>query len=406
MQNITLEDVDRQVSRGFPLMRFSAKIEHAFLIDYAASRMKLVLGWALVGTIVYNLMLFDDAALAGDVFNQLVFVRVFVFTPMVVVALIALLRYPSALNYDLLAIGVGVVSTLLPMTTVVFSHSQTLFAYQNSNIAAFLFFIIVLRPRFFIALTGLTLMAAIHLITMKLTGAFDFGTYMSIVSLVISTSIFLGAGAYYLEHTDRMNFLHRLKSAMLHQQLTRQSEQDGLTGLLNRHSLTKISKELWSGDRPSTTCAILLDLDHFKTFNDIHGHLQGDECLRTVSKTISELIGLKGHVFRFGGEEILILVVDADEPMGLGMADTIRAAIEALRIPHSGIGQGKIVTASLGVAIGTTENCTLEDLLKNADAALYNAKRNGRNRACAASELATTSIVDIDVVSHLPVSRG
>jgi diguanylate cyclase (GGDEF)-like protein len=406
MQNITVEDVDRQVSRGFPLMRFSPKIERAFLVDYAASRMKLVLGWAVVGTVVYNLMLFGDAALASDVFEQLLFVRVFVFTPLVVVGLILLHRHPTALSYDLLAIGVGVFSTLLPMTTVIFSHSPDLYAYQNGNTAAFLFFIIVLRPRFFIGVIGLVLLASIHLITMKLTGAFDDGVYLSIASLVLSTSIFLGAGAYYLEHTDRMNFLHRLKSSLLHQQLILKSEQDGLTGLLNRHSLSRISADLWARPAPSSVCAILLDIDHFKTFNDLHGHIHGDECLRKVSASIADMIGNEGHVFRFGGEEILVLVADADEASGLGIAEVIRAAIESLCIPHSGLGPDKVVTASLGVATVATENSTLEDLLKKADTALYHAKRNGRNCAFKAGDVAATSPTKTDTVSLVPVSLG
>ncbi|THF48951.1 GGDEF domain-containing protein [Allorhizobium terrae] len=389
MQNITVEDVDRQVRRGFLLMRFSPKIESAYLVDYAANRMKLVLGWAVVGTIVYNLMLFGDAALAGDVFKQLLFVRVCVFTPLVVVGLYFLHRHPTALSYDLLAIGVAVFSTLLPMTTVIFSRSHDLYAYQNANTAAFLFFIIVLRPRFFIGVIGLILLSAIHLITMKLTGAFDSGVYLSIASLVLSTAVFLGAGAYYLEHTDRMNFLHRLKSSLLHQQLILKSEQDGLTGLLNRHSLSRISDDLWSSDTPSTICAILLDIDHFKAFNDIHGHIHGDECLRKVSQSIAKMIGNDGHVFRFGGEEILVLIDDADEAAGLEIAEIIRAAIEALCIPHSGLGQGKVVTASLGVATVTLPGNTFEDLLKKADTALYNAKRSGRNRAFKADDLVT-----------------
>ncbi|MBB4952862.1 diguanylate cyclase (GGDEF)-like protein [Agrobacterium vitis] len=384
-------------------MRFLPTIERAFLIDYAANRFRLVVGWALVGTVVYNLMLFDDAALVGDVFQHLLIARLFVFTPLVMIALIAIHHQQTALSYDLLAIGVGVTSTLLPMTIVIFSHSPGLFAYQNGNIAVFMFFIIVLRPRFFIAVIGLVMMAAIHLITMKLTGAFDFGTYISIVSLVISTSIFLGAGAYYLEHTDRMNFLHRLKSTLLHQQLMMKSEQDGLTGLLNRHSLSRISGDVWSSNPPTKVCAILLDLDHFKTFNDIHGHIQGDECLRAVSMAISSLKDQNGHVFRFGGEEILVLLIEADEWAGLETAETIRTSIEALCIPHSGIGPGKIVTASLGVAAGTTDTCTLEDLLKRADAALYNAKWSGRNCVCGAQDTAT-AVARTDVISHLPRS--
>jgi diguanylate cyclase (GGDEF)-like protein len=255
-----------------------------------------------------------------------------------------------------------------------------------------MFFVIVLRPRFAVALFGLVLMTAIHLGTMALSGAFDDVTYTSIVAFVITCAVFMAAGAYFLERVDRMNFLHRLRASLLHQQLLETSERDELTGLLNRHSLARIREDLWNGGaRHRSVAAILLDVDHFKLFNDVHGHIEGDACLRAISETIARQVGQTAHVFRFGGEEFLVLEKNADALGALAMGERIRAAIEALAISHRGLPDGK-VTASLGLAITRPADHTLEELLRQADAALYEAKHMGRNTIAMASDVAAAHV--------------
>ncbi|WP_179119661.1 GGDEF domain-containing protein [Ensifer adhaerens] len=80
-----------------------------------------------------------------------------------------------------------------------------------------------------------------------------------------------------------------------------------MTGLLNRRSLVRIGGMLWNGaPGPSAISAILLDIDHFKRFNDVHGHIEGDACIRAVSQCIRATVDDAAFVFRFGGEEILV----------------------------------------------------------------------------------------------------
>jgi len=193
---VTLEDVDRQIGNGFRLLRFTPAIEAAFLRDYAANRVKLAAIWAVIGTLIYDMVFFGDATMMADVFSELVVVRFGIFTPFALFSVLALRRWPTAGNYDLLAIAVALLGVLLPMSVAVYSHSPYLFVYQNGNVAAFLFFVIALRPRFPTIVIGLVLMCTVQFTTTKLNGSFDDVTYTGIVTFYVTLAIFLAMRAH------------------------------------------------------------------------------------------------------------------------------------------------------------------------------------------------------------------
>jgi diguanylate cyclase (GGDEF)-like protein len=375
---VTLDQVERQIARGFRLLRFAPAIEAAFRKDYAAERVRLAAIWGVIGTLIYDLVYFGDRTMMADVFTELVIVRFLVFTPFVIGCILAVRRWPDALLYDVLSIAIAVLGVTLPMAVATQSASPYLFVYQNGNSAAFLFFVIALRPRFPAVLVGLVLMCTSHFITTQLTGAFDAVTYSGIITFYVTLSIFLAVSAYFLERTDRQNFLNQLRGSLLYAQLEYNSERDELTGLLNRRSLARICARLWSSNPQSAVAAILLDIDHFKRFNDVHGHIEGDACLRTISQCIRDTADEASFVFRFGGEEMLVLSPIREPLTALAAAERIRVAIESLAMRHRGLEEG-CVTVSLGVAFAAPSQVTLEGLLRDADSALYEAKRKGRN---------------------------
>jgi diguanylate cyclase (GGDEF)-like protein len=342
--------------------------------------------WGVIGIFIYDLVYFGDHNMLPDVFTGLFTVRFLVFTPFVIACILAVRRWPDARLYDVLAVAIAVLGVTLPMAVATQSASPYLFVYQNGNSAAFLFFVIALRPRFFAVLSGLALMCASHFTTTHLTGAFDDVTYSGIITFYLTLSIFLAVSAYFLEQKDRQNFLNQLRGSLLCQQLERNAERDELTGLLNRRSLARIGGMLWN-EAPGETAvsAILLDIDHFKRFNDVHGHIEGDACIRAVSQCIRAAVDEAAFVFRFGGEEILVLAPGREPLQALAMAERIRSAIEGLRIPHRGLTDG-CVTASLGTASAIAADTTLERLLQKADDALYEAKRMGRNTVVLATD--------------------
>jgi diguanylate cyclase (GGDEF)-like protein len=139
----------------------------------------------------------------------------------------------------------------------------------------------------------------------------------------------------------------------------------------------------------------MLDLDHFKRLNDTHGHAKGDEVLQGVAETILGTLRSTDSAYRYGGEELVILARESDVDGALELAERVRSAIERR---FAGSGEGN-VTASLGVA-GIPENAvSAKALVAAADAALYAAKAEGRNRVCAAP---SESFVDGASASSTP----
>ncbi|SDA58141.1 GGDEF domain-containing protein [Sinorhizobium sp. NFACC03] len=382
---VTLDQVENQIARGFRYLQFSPEIEALFRKEYAAERVRLAVIWGVIGVFIYDLVYFGDRTMLPDVFNELLVARFLVFTPFVIGCILAVRRWPNALLYDVLAVAIAVLGVTLPMAAATQSASSYLFVYQNGNSAAFLFFVIALRPRFFAVVIGLALMCASHFTTTRLTGAFDDVTYSGIITFYLTLSIFLAVSAYFLEQKDRQNFLNQLRGSLLYRQLERNAERDELTGLLNRRSLARVGEMLWNdAPRLAPVSAILLDIDHFKRFNDVHGHIEGDACIRAVARCMRDTVDDASFVFRFGGEEMLVLAADREPLQALAMAERIRTAIERLDIAHRGLGNG-CVTASLGVAAALATETTLEKLLQKADAALYEAKHMGRNTVALAS---------------------
>lgn len=161
------------------------------------------------------------------------------------------------------------------------------------------------------------------------------------------------------------------------------STTDSLTGLANRRRFDTVLADEWARAlRTGQPLALaLLDIDLFKNYNDCYGHQRGDECLTTVAGSFSSIIHRGGDLAaRYGGEEFAFIAPATDPAGALRMAETLRAALEAMRLPHDGSPFG-IVTASLGVAVVTpTHETTAEHLLKLADDALYQAKKQGRNQ--------------------------
>ncbi len=148
MSLVTLDQVEGQLARGFGLLRFSPELEKLFLRDYAAERTRLVAIWCVIGVLIYDLVYFGDHDMVPDVLTELIVVRFLIFTPFVIACIFIVRRWPNAVLYDALTVTAAVLSTTLPMIPAIKSDSQYLFVYQTYNSAAFLFFVVSLRPRF------------------------------------------------------------------------------------------------------------------------------------------------------------------------------------------------------------------------------------------------------------------
>lgn len=177
------------------------------------------------------------------------------------------------------------------------------------------------------------------------------------------------------------------------QQLEVLSNTDGLTGLSNRHRFDQVWAQEWQrAVRQGLPLAVvMIDVDHFKLYNDQFGHPAGDECLRRVAAVLAHSVRRAGELAaRYGGEEFVVVLPGLDANGALQEAERIRTEVSALGIPHTGSSAGAVVTVSLGVASRVPQREEgLYLLLQEADDALYQAKHGGRNRVGLASGISS-----------------
>ena len=155
---------------------------------------------------------------------------------------------------------------------------------------------------------------------------------------------------------------------------------DSLSGALSRRYVTELAQhDLVLARRYGRPLALaMLDIDHFKRVNDTWGHATGDRALCALVATCRENLRASDYIGRLGGEEFVCLMPETDAGEAMACAERMRAAVAALRIP---VGADTLrFTVSAGVAVLSTEHSGWEDLLRAADAALYEAKESGRNR--------------------------
>ena len=185
------------------------------------------------------------------------------------------------------------------------------------------------------------------------------------------------------------------KSVIKHQELEKSlrasnkqlellSTLDGLTGIANRRTFEKFLEREWKSSMRHTqpATAIMMDIDFFKLYNDTYGHQAGDDCLKKVARTIEKSLRRPGDlVARYGGEEFVAILSDTSQKGAFGLAEKVRASVEALKIPHQASPVNKFVTISLGVASRVPERGDASSILiSEADQSLYKAKQEGRNR--------------------------
>lgn len=155
---------------------------------------------------------------------------------------------------------------------------------------------------------------------------------------------------------------------------------DPLTGLNNRRAFYDLTGPLWSNAirHGRDAAVILLDIDLFKRINDVHGHAHGDAVLKVLARVLRQFVRQGDVLARWGGEEFIVFLPETSLPEAIVLAERLREAIAALRIPHE---RGETaVTASFGVAQRDGDHATLDALIAWADDCLYRAKQQGRNR--------------------------
>lgn len=172
--------------------------------------------------------------------------------------------------------------------------------------------------------------------------------------------------------------------AKANEALVRMARTDGLLGIANRLHFNERLELEWARARRTGTSLglVMIDVDHFKRYNDQHGHLAGDACLRRVAEAVAGAIRRTTDLLaRYGGEELAIILPETDERGAVAVARAVLHAVRTMALPHGAAPTAPHVTVSIGVATATNDGTSgAERLVARADDALYDAKHRGRDR--------------------------
>jgi diguanylate cyclase (GGDEF)-like protein len=195
--------------------------------------------------------------------------------------------------------------------------------------------------------------------------------------VLLCANLIGGAGCYALEYANRVAFLERRRLAEV-------ATHDGLTGLLNRAALEQQAHTLWQHAQLAQlpVSLLLIDIDHFKAYNDRYGHQEGDRCLREVATAVRGAARRRplDVVARYGGEEIIAILIDSARLEAAEVAEGVRRAVAELGIAHSASSTRAHVTVSIGVTtVEPAGDYCHERAVRLADVALYATKASGRD---------------------------
>ena len=235
-----------------------------------------------------------------------------------------------------------------------------------------------------------------------LCAAFQAGAW-DYVSRPFRAGVLLARVAHALQYRNETLLRRRREEELLEVQyqlecvnndLRHLAETDKLTGIPNRRAFEAALQSEWlKAHRTESSLGLLLiDVDHFKLYNDAYGHLAGDSCLREIAAAASKAIRDNDFICRYGGEELVCLLPRSNGENTLRIAERIRGNIERLELVHAAAAGHAVVTVSIGAVCEDPANgcCyTPEGLLTAADQALYRAKKSGRNRVCMAEAVPT-----------------
>ena len=219
----------------------------------------------------------------------------------------------------------------------------------------------------------------------KITAAGSLERVRYTINELLRETIEMRSAAQMLVHKLQVRGKEVSELATQLQQVQTEALTDPLCGIKNRRGFERGALAMSHPDEMLAGAALLIaDVDHFKQINDTYGHLLGDQVLRRIAETIRSNVKGCDVAARIGGEEFAILLPQTSEPVAVALAERIRTAVGAGRLrSRNGQEVSGPITLSIGVAVAALGE-DLEALIERADAALYSAKRGGRNRVCTA----------------------
>ena len=373
-------------------LRFPRVLETEFQSNYAQRYRSHTILSGLLGVIAIFATGIVDPFWMPEAMERLWVIRIAVAMPILVVLMLSQSSLFTRFMQPIVTLGSNLFVTGLVALSV--TAIEPLNHYYAGAITIVMLVVFVLSRLQF--LWGL-LTASLMLIQLN-AGLLIFG-HVDAKLLVINNALFFISatfsliGCFLFERSLRQNYL---QSRMLSFEKINLEESnlrlqyltaiDSLTQIANRRSLDmSLSTEWQRAMRKGEPIGlVMIDIDHFKLFNDTYGHQAGDECLRMVANALNDFAQRPGDIAaRYGGEEFMLVLTNATAQQAKSVAVRVRDKIVEMAIPNEGSSHGK-VTASFGVAstIPGQHQSSPEALMQAADQALYRAKEGGRNRVC------------------------
>jgi diguanylate cyclase (GGDEF)-like protein len=365
-----------QLKRGFQGLRFTGLLEKDFRDFYIAQNLPRARLSGLIALIVVLAVTCIDLMLGTSTGGPLNTLRLGILCPLLVI-MGAAISVPAAQRYYTEVVAVGV--TLIGFVVTYIAH---LGALAGSSYVLAGLVLVVLYGCLFL---GLLFNVAVTIAAILIAGHFITGIAVGLPYDALSYSAAILGGAAVIGSISTYNLEHALRTNFLETRLLNElAERDGMTGLYNRRIFDDYMERLWrQSRREGTSVAIIfVDIDFFKVFNDLYGHQAGDDCLKRVAKCIAR--GAKrpfDFAARYGGEEFVLVLYGPPDEYARTVPAQIHRDVLELAIPHAGSQAAKYVTVSVGMALARPETSrSLAGAIQAADEALYQAKREGRNR--------------------------
>ena len=363
-----------QLKSGFSRLRFSDFVEEEFLSQYARTslyRSRLLLALAIAATLI-NI----GITIAGQGGHPAILIfDIIIMLPVLGASLWASMNPASHRLYRfLLAVSAMLIGMWATSIVVRASLDSTPYYFAMLITWMFVVWLILGLPFRHAAVTALTISGLYIFSVLSWDFQLDEGAFTVALLLFVN---FVGAiGCYQLEHAKRRSFLNSRVLSQL-------AERDGLTGLYNRRRYDEYIERIWRQSRRENAqlTLILIDIDHFKAFNDHYGHQAGDDALKEVASVIS-LSAQRPLDFaaRFGGEEFVLILYGPAHEYGRELPEQLREHVRDLKILHTESITDQYLTVSIGVALILPGSArSLAGAIQMADEALYQAKEEGRN---------------------------
>lgn len=372
-----LQIYNRQLKLGFSQLRFTKPLENEFRGFFARHNVVRQRGAIIVGIILLlTLLPLDINYLQGQALDYYLFSRIWITIPLLMAALVLTFRQSWRRYFSIFSqVIITIIGVSASAVVVYCNRLQQPLPYEGVMLIIMVSFFLgglYFRQSLVCAITiGMSYVVLSE--SLLPPASINYHNYF----FLFATLLIGAVSAYTLEYQIRIAFLQRGALRNL-------AKTDPLTGLYNRGAINqKLSHLVYYAFREKKPITLLLiDVDHFKNFNDFYGHMQGDYCLQRVASALSSCCKRPlDFAGRYGGEEFVVMWFDAQPSEVESFAKRVKDAIEQMDIRHDASGTHSHVTVSGGMVTGIpTSQHQADKILHQADQCLYRAKESGRNR--------------------------